>query len=98
MLNPKIISPLFHQNTKGALLKRVIPLLFIIGLLICYKYFVEITYEIVFPTPNTPTIPTVPVIPPVPTIPITNVNDDVEIDPLFTENHEYKFRVKLDGI
>ncbi|CAB4491980.1 uncharacterized protein OCT59_010490 [Rhizophagus irregularis] len=98
MLNPKIISPLFHQNTKGALLKRVIPLLFIIGLLICYKYFVEITYEIVFPTPNTPTIPTVPVIPPVPTIPITNVNDDVEIDPLFTENHEYKFRVKLDEI
>lgn len=91
MINPKIISPLFQQNTKGALLKRVIPLLFIIGLLICYKYFVEITYEIAFPTP--PTIPTVPVIPPVPTI-----NDDVEIDPLSTKNHEYKFRVKFDGI
>jgi hypothetical protein len=95
MLNPKVISPLFHQNTKGALLRRIIPLSIIIGLLIFYKYFVELTYEIAFPAPNTSINPVVPTIP---NITIPNINDDIEIDPLFTKKHENKFRVKLEGI
>ncbi|GBC00082.1 hypothetical protein RclHR1_03740006 [Rhizophagus clarus] len=102
MLNPKIISPLkFNQNTKGALLKRVIPLSIIIGLLICYKYFVEISYEITFPVPNTPNTPVVPVVTNIPITTNVNNNDEVNninTDPLFTEKHEYKFRVKLDEI
>ncbi|RIA99319.1 hypothetical protein C1645_747411 [Glomus cerebriforme] len=88
MLNYKAVSPLQHQNTKRFSLKKTIPIFIILGLLICYKYLIEFTYEETS-VPTISTVPTVPTIPPI---------EEDDIDPLSTNEPEYKFRVNLDEL